>query len=110
MTDRILHAQPEAMARFNYEVPAKLEQIIRKCLEKDTERRYQSAREVRADSSKLEEEGAERSGDGRQKPGQPAGTSFPAGALAIGWLEVSFWLASGCSSLFGHALYTRRES
>ena len=32
--DRILHAQPEALARFNYDVPAELERIIRKCLEK----------------------------------------------------------------------------
>ena len=58
VTDRILHAQPEAMARFNYEVPAELERIIRKCLEKDTERRYQLAREVRADLIRLKEESA----------------------------------------------------
>ena len=55
VTDRILHAQPEALARFNYEVPAELERIIRKCLEKDRERRYQSAREVLADLSRLKE-------------------------------------------------------
>ena len=58
VTDRILHAQPEAMARFNYDVPAELERIIRKCLEKDRERRYQLAREVRADLSRLKEERA----------------------------------------------------
>ena len=56
--DRILHAQPEALARFNYDVPAELERIIRKCLEKDRERRYQLAREVRADLSRLKEERA----------------------------------------------------
>jgi TolB-like protein len=56
--DRILHAQPEAMARFNYDVPAELERVIRKCLEKDRERRYQLAREVRADLSRLKEERA----------------------------------------------------
>ncbi len=44
-----LHAQPEAMSRFNYEVPSELERIIRQCLEMDTGRRYQLAREVRAD-------------------------------------------------------------
>jgi serine/threonine-protein kinase len=55
VTDRILHAQPEALARFNYEVPAELERIIRKCLEKDRERRYQSARELLADLSRLKE-------------------------------------------------------
>ena len=30
--DRIIHAQPEAVARFNYETPAELERIIRKCV------------------------------------------------------------------------------
>jgi serine/threonine protein kinase/Tol biopolymer transport system component len=47
--DRLLHGQPEAIARFNYDVPAELERIIRKCLEKDRERRYQSARELLID-------------------------------------------------------------
>ena len=47
--DRILHAQPEALARFNYDVPAELDRIIRKCLEKDRERRYQSARDLLID-------------------------------------------------------------
>src|SRR5262249_3612467 len=42
--DRILHAPPEAIARFNYGVPVELERIVRKCLEKDRERRYQSAK------------------------------------------------------------------
>lgn len=46
---RILTAQPEAMARFNYEVPAELDRIVRKCLEKDADERYQSAREVLLD-------------------------------------------------------------
>ena len=30
--DRVLHGQPEAIARFNYNVPAELERIILKCL------------------------------------------------------------------------------
>ncbi|MEP6920544.1 MAG: protein kinase [bacterium] len=47
--DRIVHSQPEAISRFNYEVPAELERIIRKCLEKDKARRYQSARELLVD-------------------------------------------------------------
>ncbi len=47
--DQILHAQPEAMARFNYNVPAELERVVRKCLKKERERRYQSARELLVD-------------------------------------------------------------
>ncbi len=51
--DRIAHAQPDAIARFNYNVPAELERIIRKSLEKDPERRYQSARELHVDLKNL---------------------------------------------------------
>ena len=54
MLDRILHAQPEAMARFNHGVPEELERIVRKCLEKDRERRYQSARELLVDLRNLQ--------------------------------------------------------
>ena len=50
---RILEAQPEAMARFNYGLPEELDRIVRKCLEKDRERRYQSARDVMVDLQEL---------------------------------------------------------
>jgi hypothetical protein len=49
IADRVLRAQPEAMARFNYDVPQDLERIIRKCLEKDRDSRYQSPRELLVD-------------------------------------------------------------
>ncbi|NOT58801.1 MAG: serine/threonine-protein kinase [Acidobacteria bacterium] len=52
--DRILHSQPDALARFNYDVPAELERIVRKCLEKERERRYQSARELLVDVKNLQ--------------------------------------------------------
>ena len=45
----ILHSEPEAMGRFNSEVPAELERITRKCLEKKRQERYQSAKELRVD-------------------------------------------------------------
>ena len=47
--DRILHVQPEAISRFNHDVPGELERIVGKCLEKDRERRYSSARELLVD-------------------------------------------------------------
>ncbi len=50
----ITNAEPEAMARFNYEVPAELERIIRKCLEKDRESRYQSAADLVVDLKNLQ--------------------------------------------------------
>ncbi|HVN81827.1 MAG TPA: tetratricopeptide repeat protein, partial [Terriglobia bacterium] len=47
--DHILHAEPEALSHFRTVVPTELERIIRKCLERDLLRRYQSAQELLAD-------------------------------------------------------------
>jgi serine/threonine protein kinase/Flp pilus assembly protein TadD len=52
--DRVLHAQPEAISRVNDKVPGELERIVRKCLEKERERRYQSARELLVDLKNLQ--------------------------------------------------------
>ena len=49
----ILHSAPEAMGRLNSEVPAELERITRKCLEKKRQERYQSASELKADLKRL---------------------------------------------------------
>jgi serine/threonine protein kinase len=43
--DRILHVQPDPIVRFNEHAPAELEQVVRRCLEKERNRRYQSAGE-----------------------------------------------------------------
>jgi serine/threonine protein kinase/Flp pilus assembly protein TadD len=51
--DRILHAQPEATASLNAKVPPELDRVVRRCLEKDRERRYGSAEELLADLKKL---------------------------------------------------------
>ncbi len=51
--DRIVHSQPESIARLNYEAPQELERIIRKCIEKDPERRYQYASEINIDLTNL---------------------------------------------------------
>jgi serine/threonine protein kinase/tetratricopeptide (TPR) repeat protein len=51
--NRITHEQPEAISRFNYDVPSEFERIIRKCLEKDRERRYQSTGELVVDLENL---------------------------------------------------------
>jgi two-component system LytT family response regulator len=51
---RILQSPPEALARLNYELPEEFERIVKKCLEKDRDRRYQSARELLVDLRNLE--------------------------------------------------------
>jgi serine/threonine protein kinase/Flp pilus assembly protein TadD len=51
--DQITHSMPEAIARFNYSAPTELDRIIRKCMEKQPDRRYQSARELLVDLKNL---------------------------------------------------------
>ena len=54
--DRIVHAQPEAIARFSYDAPAELEVIIKKALRKNREERYQTARDLLNDLHSLARE------------------------------------------------------
>lgn len=49
----IVNTQPEAIARFNYNLPSEMERMIRKCLEKERDRRYQSMSELLADLRNL---------------------------------------------------------
>jgi len=45
----ILTHEPPSLARFVIELPDELQRIVRKCLEKDREQRYQSARDLTLD-------------------------------------------------------------
>lgn len=55
--NQILHTQPEAIARFNYNSTPEFEYVVRKCMQKDPARRYQSAAELIIDLQNLQEGG-----------------------------------------------------
>src|SRR5271165_4715022 len=53
MFDALFHMAPIPPVRLNPDVPAKLEDVIAKCLEKDRELRYQHASEICADLKRI---------------------------------------------------------
>ena len=69
----ILHAAPVSPVQFNSDIPAELERIINKLLEKDREMRYQVAAELRADLKRLLRE---------LEPGRPSSDSSVAASRA----------------------------
>ena len=78
--EAILNRAPTAPVRVNPDVPAELERIIDKCLEKDRSLRYQHASEIRADLQRLK-----RDTDSAQaiRAAEPAGRTGPRRNLLV---------------------------
>jgi serine/threonine protein kinase len=93
ITDAILNRTPVAPVRLNPSVPAELERIINKTMEKDRELRCQSASEVRTDLKRLRRD----TGSDRVSPTGSAGQ--PSAALARKW----YLILGACAVLLAAA-------
>ncbi|HEY0594029.1 MAG TPA: protein kinase, partial [Thermoanaerobaculia bacterium] len=110
--EKIAHADPEPMARFNYGLPHELERIIRKLLEKDPGRRYQSARELVVDLRNLKRDSisGETPGAAAPKPRRRVAFAAAAVALVLAGVAVAFMLLSRERARSGAAAAPRIDS
>ncbi len=83
MLDSILHKIPVEPVRLNQDVPAKLEEIINKALEKDPKLRYQHAADVRSDLQRLKRDTMAMSISATTKAAQ----GYPSGTRAAQGVE-----------------------
>ncbi len=83
----ILSQAPVAPVRLNPEVPAKLEEVIHKALEKDRKLRYQNAADVRTDFERLKRD----SDSGR--------AAIPAGEAAVKPAVKSAWFRKAAAAI-----------
>jgi eukaryotic-like serine/threonine-protein kinase len=104
LTDSILHQSVVPPRVVNRRVSLQLEAMILKCLEKDPERRYQSAKEAGVDLKRLASSTAATAADTRSVPERPgwrkAGISAAVGAVAIALLLVALNVAGLRERLF----------
>ena len=97
--DAILHKAPVAPVRLNPELPADLERIINKALEKDRRLRYQTAADLRADLERLKRD----SDSGRAAVDAPWKAAAPAGAPPRAWSRRWAWRATAAGAILALA-------
>jgi len=76
--DGLLNRTPEAPVKLNPALPARLENIVNKALQKEPDQRYQDAAELRADLQRLRRDMESGRGDATETEARPATASTAA--------------------------------
>ena len=94
--DGILNRDPAPVTELNRHLPAKLQEIIQKALEKDRDLRYQSSSEIRADLKRLNRD-------------TQSGVSSAGNVPATRSKRLSFWLVAAfvIIAIIGAGLYLK---
>ncbi|HEV2182489.1 MAG TPA: protein kinase [Candidatus Acidoferrales bacterium] len=103
--DGILNRAPVSPVRLNPEIPAELERIVNKALEKDPALRYQHASDLRTDAQRLkrDSDSGRRAASGMESssPSMPATAPFGAGPARSGTVAAARETGSGSAHASG---------
>jgi serine/threonine-protein kinase len=91
----ILTEEPPPLSRSHGIVPGELQRIVQKCLEKDRERRYQSAADLKLDLERLNRDGASTAGS------QSAAIRVPHRTRRISLLVAVAFVLAAAAVLYG---------
>ncbi len=109
--DAILHKVPTTPVRLNPEMPAGLERIIDKALEKDRDMRYQTAADLRGDLNRLKRDSDSGHDAAVAHPTAAGVGRFMAGSVRRRWLT---WTVAACAiaaatAVVAFIMFGRRE-
>ncbi len=104
LTDAILHKPPPPPGRVNVDISPRLEEIIIRCLQKDPDIRYQTARDLRAD---LQRSAVGTAVDVTPRRRQARRARFAFAAAAVFALLGGLWFAGSRLRIWGPAVDPR---